>query len=73
MTRVAPVYHWGSEVKNLNDVLYNQLQDCYSQVSSAMNTRPAVIVNSSNPPADAQVNATSNIGDIWVNSSSNTA
>jgi hypothetical protein len=73
MTRIAPVYHWGSEVKNVNDVLYNQLQDCYSQISSAMNTRPVVIVKTLNPPADAQINGASNLGDIWVNSSTDTA
>lgn len=73
MPSITPRYNWGTELKNINVTLYNQLNDSYTTIARFINTKVYKNVNTVDPPADNASNATFDIGDIYVNSSTNTA
>lgn len=73
MSRLLPNFNYGSEIKNLNPTLYNQLRDSYFDTASVVNTKASKYVTNVAPPADAAINASLDIGDLWVNSLTDTA
>lgn len=73
MALLPPRYNWGTEIKNVNATLYNQLNDSYTTTARIVNQKINKNVTTVNPPADAAQNSAYEIGDIWVNSSTNTA
>lgn len=73
MPSLLPSFNWGSEVKNINPTLYNQLNDSYTTTARVINTKISKRVTTEDPPADSQTNLIFEIGDIWVNQSSDTA
>jgi len=64
MPNLMPRFNWGTEVKNVNKTLYNQLNDSYSATASVINSKPSKQVFRTDPPADDQVNIGFNQGDI---------
>jgi len=73
MPNMPPRFNYGAEIKNINDTLYNQLSDTYSLTARTVNQKVNKNVTTLNPPADSQQNASYEVGDLWVNSSTNTA
>lgn len=73
MSRLPNIYNWGSEVANINQNLYNQLNDTYSQTANAVNLKSRKNNTTTNPSSNSPVNKEFDIGDLWINSSSNTA
>lgn len=73
MPNISPSFNWGSEIKNLNPTLYNQLFDSYNTTARVVNTKTSVYTTTTNPPADNDINRNFIQGDIWINSSSDTA
>lgn len=73
MSRLSRRFNWGSELKNINQTLYNQLNDSYFSISVAVNTKSTRMVSDFDPPASDPINAGLDIGDLWVNQKSNTA
>lgn len=73
MPTLSQRFNWGSEIRNINQVLYNQLNDSYTNIARIMNTKASKNVTTTNPEADAQVNMNYDIGDLWINQSANSA
>lgn len=73
MANLPPRFNWGAAIKNINDTLYNQLNDVYTSIARILNGKVTRNIQSINPPADSVQNAAFEIGDIWVNSSTDTA
>jgi len=73
MPKLKPKFNYGTELKNENPELYNQLNDSYFDIAQVTNTKTSKNVQTSDPVADAQVNLNYDIGDLWVNSSTNKA
>lgn len=73
MTRINSSFNFGSELKNENPSLYNQLQQTYETTAGAVNTKVSRNVSTSNPEADSPNNKLFDIGDVFINSSTNTA
>jgi hypothetical protein len=71
MPRLQPKYNFGVEEKNENPELYNQLSDLYHSIAQIVNTKSSKNVTNQDPPANQQVNLNYDIGDIWVNQSTN--
>lgn len=73
MSRLQRRFNYGTEIKNVNDTLYNQLNDSYYSTATVVNTKSTRVVNTINPPANDQINSGLDIGDFWVNSDTDTA
>ena len=73
MVRLKKKFNYGTEIKDLNEPLYNQLNDGFYETSAAVNSKSTRMVQTANPPAIGQLNEGLDIGDIWVNSSTDTA
>jgi len=73
MPNLSPNYNYGSEIRNENPELYNQLRDNYFDIAKVTNTKSSKNAQTSDPVADAQVNLNYDIGDFWVNTSTNHA
>lgn len=73
MSRLPTRYNFGSEVRNLNNQLYNQLVDMFGKTSDAVNGKVNKYATDSSPPASDQINQEFDIGDIWVRTDTNTA
>lgn len=74
MPTLPPRYNWGESLKDENAILYNQLQDTYSETASVVNTKSTVNATvDKDPKADAAANMQYTIGDIWINKDLNTA
>ncbi len=73
MPSLPPRYNWGSEIKNINPTLYNQLNDAYTISSRIINTKVTKNVTTVDPTADSVSNASYDIGDIWINTNSDSA
>lgn len=71
MPKLQPNFNFGTELKNENQDLYNQLTEMYFKIAQILNTKTSKNNQSTDPVADAQVNLNYDIGDVWVNSSSN--
>lgn len=71
MARLPPRYNLGTELKNDNPTLYNQLTDIYTNTANIVNTKVTKYSTTTNPPANDQINRIFDIGDIWVNTSTN--
>jgi hypothetical protein len=66
-------FNWGTEIKNINDTLYNQLNDSFTSTANVLNTKPTTYVTNVDPLPDSDVNKQFVSGDMWVNSSTDTA
>lgn len=66
-------FNFGTELKNVNPTLYNQLNDLYTNISRVVNTKPSVNPTQINPPASSATNVNYKIGDIWINTLTDTA
>lgn len=73
MSRLQKRYNYGTEIKNVNETLYNQLNDTYFDIANAVNTKPNSHRDKVDAPADAQINKGFEIGDFWVNETTDTA
>ena len=73
MARLPPTYNWGNELKNENSTLYNQLTDSYSLTARTVNGKISKNITTLDPPADSAQNTSFEIGDVWVNTSTDTA
>lgn len=73
MSRLPRKFNYGTELKNLNNTLYNQLNDSYYATALVVNTKATRMVETRDPPLDDQINAGLDIGDFWVNTSTDTA
>lgn len=73
MPTQKPRFNWGSEIKNINETLYNQLNDSYTSTARVLNTKPSCNVADTDPPSDDEVNRNFQQGDIWVNQSTDSA
>jgi len=73
MPNLPPKFNWGTEIKNVNQTLYNQLNDSYFTIAQVVNTKTNNYATTTNPPADNAKNMLFAIGDIWVNTATNTA
>ena len=73
MANLPTRFNFGTEVKNYNLTLYNQLNDMYTSIARIVNSKVNKNVTTSDPPADAAQNASYEIGDIWINTSTDSA
>lgn len=73
MPSLAPRFNWGAAIKNVNDTLYNQLNDAYTTTARIVNGKVNKNITTVNPPVDSVQNAAFDLGDIWVNTSTDTA
>lgn len=73
MPSIPTRYNWGAAIKNVNETLYNQLSDVYSSITRLLNQKTSKAIYQSDPELDAQINVSYDIGDIWINTVSNTA
>lgn len=73
MPTLPPKFNWGSEIKNVNPTLYNQLNDSYSAIARVLNTKITKYITTVDPISSASINANFDQGDIWVNASSDKA
>jgi len=73
MPFLPPTINLGTELKNENPTLYNQLNDSYSITARIVNGKPNKNVTNTTPPADSAQNASWEIGDIWVDQSTDSA
>lgn len=73
MPMIPPNFNYGTELKNENPTLYNQLIESYALTARFINTKPTVYNFTSDPPADSEFNKTREVGDIYINTSSDTA
>lgn len=68
-----PRYNWGSEIKNINNTLYNQLNDSFSSMARVLNTKISKYVTNTDPAVDDAINANFEQSDIWVNEDTDNA
>lgn len=73
MSRLPTRFNFGSAIKTLSEQLYNQLNDSYFSVATAVNARPVTRVDTRDPPSQGQVNGGLSIGDTWVNQTTDSA
>lgn len=73
MPSLIPRFNWGTEVKNSNPTLYNQLSDSYSLTARIVNTKISKYVAENDPASVDQVNSILEEGDIWINRLTDTA
>lgn len=73
MSRLTRRFNYGTEIKNINDTLYNQLNDSYYSTATVVNTKSTRFAATIDAPANDQANAGLDIGDLWINSDSDTA
>lgn len=73
MPRLPPRYNYGSELKNENPTLYNQLTDIYTDTANIVNTKTGKYATNVDPQASAPINGIFDIGDIWVKTTTDTA
>ena len=51
MSRLARKFNYGTEIKNVNDTLYNQLNDSYYSTALVVNTKATRMVSNFDAPA----------------------
>ena len=73
MATLMPSFNWGSEIKNLNKTLYNQLIEIYSNIAGVLNTKPSTSKFTTDPISNSSTNANFLTGDFWVNESTDMA
>lgn len=73
MPSLPPRFNWGAAIKNINDTLYNQLNDTYTSTARIVNLKVNRNIATYDPPADSTQNTLWDVGDIWVNTTTNTA
>lgn len=73
MGRLQKRFNYGTEIKNVNSTLYNQLNDSFYDISNAVNSKSTVHVDVIDAPANSQVNPGLDIGSFWVNKTTDTA
>lgn len=73
MTRLNTRYNWGETLSDDNPDLFRQLSDVYGDIAQVSNGKTNKAIMTSDPQANSDVNKNYDIGDIWVNTSSDTA
>ena len=73
MANLPTRYNFGAAIKNINDTLYNQLNDSYTDIANAVNPKTNKFVTSSDPSNSASSNANFTIGDLHINQATNNA
>ncbi len=69
-------FNWGTALRNENGELTRQLSQAYSNTAFCVNTKSSKYVTDVDPPNPATENETNKnfeIGDFWVNKSSDMA
>ena len=69
-------FNWGTALKNANPELTRQLSEAYTQTAQCVNTKTSKYVTKVDPPdpiTSSSTNKNFEIGDFWVNKSSDTA
>lgn len=73
MPNLAPNFNWGLTIKDTNDVLYEQLTIIYFEIANAVNSKCGRNVTTSDPVNSSVNNAKFDIGDIHINTSTDSA
>ena len=73
MPSQTPRFNWGTEIKNINPTLYNQLNDSFSSTARVLNTKISKYITNVNPPADDSINMNFEQADIWINEDTDNA
>jgi hypothetical protein len=73
MPNLKTNYNWGTSDNDSEAELYRKLTDSYNQIALIVNNKVTVYVTTSDPPSSDPINQNFNVGDEWVNSSSDSA
>jgi len=76
MVTLATNFNWGRSLENQNPLLTRQLSEAYEKTARIVNTKTSKYLTNTDPPNAAtpdQVNKNFELGDIWINTSSNNA
>jgi len=73
MSRLQRRFNFGAEIKNVNDTLYNQMNDSYFSIAVVVNTKSTRVETDVDAPANDPINSGLDIGDLWVNKSTDKA
>ena len=69
-------FNWGIALKNANPELTRQLSEAYTQTALCVNTKTSKYITTVDPPDPVTASTTNKnfeIGDFWVNTTSDTA
>lgn len=72
MPFLPPFFNWGSALRNENPDLARQLSEFYAQIVNVVNTKASKFITDVNPPNSvtaSDFNKSLDIGDFWVNTS----
>ena len=76
MPRVVTNFNWGSALQNENPNLTRQLSDAYNNTALVVNTKVSKYVTdvaAPNTVTENTANKNLEVGDLWINSTANTA
>jgi hypothetical protein len=73
MPSLSPNFNWGLTIKDTNDVLYEQLTTVYFDIANIVNSKVGRNVTNVNPVNSSSNNARFDIGDIHINTATNSA
>ena len=76
MPSLTTRFNWGSALQNENLLLTRQLDAAYSSTAIIVNTKVSRHITDVDPPNNVtadDLNRNFDIGDIWINTSSDTA
>lgn len=76
MPTLLPTYNFGQAAYNDNPDLVRQLTQMYGKIATILNTKSSKYVTTEDAPNAAtasEVNRTLDIGDLWVNSTTDMA
>jgi hypothetical protein len=76
MPTLVTRFNWGRAIQNDNPILYRQLDEVYTDIAIVVNTKVSKYITDVDPPNNvtaSQVNANFDLGDIWINKSTDTA
>jgi len=72
MVTLVTNFNWGSALRNQNPLLTRQLSDAYGDIARVVNTKVSKYITDVDPPnpiTSSQVNKALEIGDVWINTS----
>ena len=74
MSRLPRSFNWGDTLYNKNPELYEQLNKMYRLLLTAINTKAGRVYSfQTSPNASSHINENYTIGDIWINTSADSA
>lgn len=76
MPTLVTRYNWGSPLYYEKPELARQLDDAYTSTALVVNTKVTKYVAEANPPnsvTESTINKNLEIGDLWINKSTNAA